>query len=118
MAVGRSDEVRIPADAFVLDVTGKTVLPGLIDAHAHGGMGQSEITPEQNWIQFSNLGFGVTTIHDPSNDTTEIFAAAEMQRAGQILRQVIYIIKSTKQPEAANIIECCTESASQQTRIP
>ena len=36
------------------------------------------------------LALGVTTIFDPSNDATEIFAAADMQRAGQILAPRIY----------------------------
>ncbi len=34
-AVGRIGEVAIPAGAEVLDVTGKTVLPGFIDGHGH-----------------------------------------------------------------------------------
>jgi hypothetical protein len=34
-AVGRSGEVSIPADAQVIDVKGKTVLPGFIDGHGH-----------------------------------------------------------------------------------
>ena len=34
-AVGRSGEVSIPADARVIDVKGKTVLPGFIDGHGH-----------------------------------------------------------------------------------
>ncbi|MBX2858718.1 MAG: amidohydrolase family protein [Cellvibrionaceae bacterium] len=84
-AVGKQGEVQIPANAKVLDTRGKTIIPGLIDTHAHGGMGTNEITPQQNWMQYSNLAFGVTTIHDPSNDTTEIFAHAELQKAGQIL---------------------------------
>ena len=46
--------------------------------------------PQQNWSQYATLAFGVTTIHDPSNDATEIFAAAEMQRTGQILAPRIY----------------------------
>ena len=35
-AVG--SEVQIPADADVLDVTGKYVIPGMIDAHCHTGV--------------------------------------------------------------------------------
>ena len=34
-AVGKSGEVSIPADAHVIDVRGKTVLPGFIDGHGH-----------------------------------------------------------------------------------
>jgi imidazolonepropionase-like amidohydrolase/Tol biopolymer transport system component len=84
-AVGQRDEVDIPNTAKIVNISGKTVIPGLIDAHAHGGMGSEEIIPQQNWMQLSNLAFGVTSIHDPSNDTSEIFTHAEMQRAGLIL---------------------------------
>jgi imidazolonepropionase-like amidohydrolase/Tol biopolymer transport system component len=89
-AVGSRDEVSIPADAFQLDVSGKTVLPGLVDAHAHGGMGTYEILPQQNWMQLANLAFGVTTIHDPSNDTSEFFAAAELQKTGQLVAPRVF----------------------------
>jgi len=89
-AVGPRAEVKIPGKAFQLDVTGKTILPGLVDAHAHGGMGSSEILPQQNWMQLSNLAFGVTTIHDPSNDTSEFFAASELQKSGQLVATRVF----------------------------
>ena len=73
-----------------MDATGKTVLPGLVDAHAHGGMGSNEIMPQQNWMQLSNLAFGVTTIHDPSNHTGTIFEAAERQKTGTLLAPRIF----------------------------
>jgi imidazolonepropionase-like amidohydrolase/Tol biopolymer transport system component len=79
----------IPADAARVDVSGKTIIPGLIDAHAHGSAGVGFI-PQQNWKSHATLAFGVTTVHDPSNDATEIFAAAEMQRTGQILAPRIF----------------------------
>jgi imidazolonepropionase-like amidohydrolase len=90
-AVGKAGDVAIRVDdAHVLDVSGKTIIPGLVDVHAHGAMARSEIIPQQNWMQFSNLAFGVTTIHDPSNDTSSIFAAAELQRAGETLGPRIF----------------------------
>ncbi len=84
-AVGIADEIAVPAGAHVLDASGHTVIPGLVDVHAHGGMASNELTPQQNWQQYSNVSFGVTTIHDPSNDTTEIFSHAELQQAGQVV---------------------------------
>ncbi|MCF1439584.1 MAG: amidohydrolase family protein, partial [Shewanella sp.] len=83
VAVG-DNNTHIPDGATVYDITGKTILPGLFDAHAHGAQGENEIIPQQNWELYSGLTFGVTSIHDPSNDTTEIFAASELQKAGKI----------------------------------
>ena len=40
-AVGAASEITVPEGAFVLDVTGKTIIPGLVDAHAHGAMARS-----------------------------------------------------------------------------
>lgn len=85
VAVGPQSEVEIPDSAQVLDAGDRTIIPGLVDVHAHGGMGSNEITPQQNWMQYSNLSFGVTSIHDPSNDSTEIFSHAELQRTGQVV---------------------------------
>jgi len=72
-----------------VNVSGKTIIPGLIDAHAHGSQGVG-IIPQQNWMNYATLALGVTTVFDPSNDATEIFAAAEMQRTGQILAPRIF----------------------------
>ena len=90
VAVGSVDDVVIPSEATRVDVTGKTLIPGLIDGHAHGSQANEEIIPQQNWKNLSSLAFGVTTIHDPSNDSSEIFAASEMQRNGQILGPRIF----------------------------
>src|SRR3546814_292376 len=53
--------------------------------HTHGPYGEDDRIPPQNWQQLVHLAFGVTTAHDPSNTASEVFAAAEMQRAGLIL---------------------------------
>ena len=90
VAVGPRAEVSIPAGAILVDVTGKTIIPGLIDAHAHGPQGSDEIVPQQNWSLLQNLALGTTTLHDPSSRASEIFVASEMQRAGMILGPRIF----------------------------
>ncbi|HEY0304943.1 MAG TPA: amidohydrolase family protein [Longimicrobiales bacterium] len=82
VAVGPSASVTIPAGARRVDVAGKTIMPGIIDVHAHYGSESEGILAEQNWRFLVNLAFGVTTAHDPSNDTESVFTNAEMVRAG------------------------------------
>lgn len=101
VAVGPRASVAIPAGATLVDVTGKTIVPGFVDAHAHGSQGEDELVPQQNWSAMANLALGTTTVHDPSSRSAEIFPAAEMQRAGLILSprtfstgEVIYGAKS------------------------
>ena len=84
-AVGTRAAVAIPAGAKVIDVSGTTIVPGLIDVHAHGAQASDGITPQSNWIHAAHLAFGVTTIHDPSNDTNEIHAVAELAKSGAVL---------------------------------
>lgn len=89
VAVGDAN-IAIPKDAQIIDIKGKSIMPGLFDAHAHGPQADDEIVPQQNWALYSGLSLGVTTIHDPSNDTTEIFAASEQQKAGHIVGPRIF----------------------------
>ncbi|PEQ13012.1 amidohydrolase [Novosphingobium sp. PC22D] len=100
-AVGPADAVSIPAGAVRVDAAGKTIVPGFVDAHAHGPQAESQLIPQQNWSAIVNLAYGTTTIHDPSARPAEIFAASQMQRAGMILAprtfstgEVVYGAKS------------------------
>jgi len=85
VAVGPKGKVAVPAGAKVVDVSGKTLMPGIVDVHWHGAMGDEGITPEQNWKLLSSLAFGVTTVHDPSNDTDTIFATSEQVKSGAMV---------------------------------
>ena len=89
-AIGPADEVAIPQGAKVIDMAGKTIMPGLVDAHAHGPQGTGDLVPQQNWSLIQNLAMGTTTIHDPSSQASMIFAAAERQRAGELLAPRIF----------------------------
>ena len=83
-AVGPRASVAVPAGTRTVDVSGKTVLPGIVDAHWHGGQGADGVIPEQNWSNDAALAFGVTTAHDPSHDTAQFFATSEMARGGLV----------------------------------
>jgi imidazolonepropionase-like amidohydrolase/Tol biopolymer transport system component len=82
-AIGRAGAVTIPAGARRIDVAGKTIMPGIIDVHAHVGGEGDGILAQSSWPLQANLAFGVTTSHDPSNDTETVFANAELIRAGR-----------------------------------
>lgn len=88
--VGPADEVEIPVGSHEIDASGMTIIPGLIDVHWHGGQGVNEITPQRNFENYATLAFGVTTIHDPSNDTSTFFAASELAKAGRITAPRLY----------------------------
>ncbi|WP_076744994.1 amidohydrolase family protein [Sphingomonas jeddahensis] len=90
VAVGPRASTAIPAGAITVDAAGKTIIPGLVDAHAHGPAGTDELVPQRNWSMMQNLALGTTTIHDPSNRSSEIFTASEYQRAGLILSPRIF----------------------------
>jgi len=89
-AVGPAGAITVPAGAVTVDATGKTIVPGFVDAHAHGSHGDDELVPQQNWSEIVNLAMGTTTSHNPSSRASEIFVSSEMQRAGLILAPRIF----------------------------
>jgi len=88
--VGSTGDVPIPDGAHVFDASGKTIMPGLVDAHGHIGNFRHGISPNQQWEYFANLAYGVTTSHDPSSNTEMIFSQAEMVRAGNMIGPRIF----------------------------
>ncbi|MGY5849991.1 amidohydrolase family protein [Salegentibacter sp. F14] len=90
IAVGRASQVVIPKSAKVYDLSDKTVMPGIVDAHAHIGAFRYGLTPQKHWPLYANLAFGVTTVHDPSALSETIFSMAEMVKAGQMVGPRIY----------------------------
>ncbi|MCO4294721.1 amidohydrolase family protein [Solitalea sp. MAHUQ-68] len=89
-ALGNVSSITIPSDAKVIDVTGKTIMPGMVDVHAHIPAGAGGITAKTQWPYYANLAFGVTTTHDPSNNTEMVFTQSEMEKAGAIVGPRIY----------------------------
>jgi Tol biopolymer transport system component/imidazolonepropionase-like amidohydrolase len=104
-AVGPKGRVRIPANAKVVDVTGRTIIPGLFDVHAHLHYSALDILPRRPWKYLANLAYGVTSTHDPSASTYEVFGQAEMVETGLTVGPRIfstgYILYGADSPERA-----------------
>jgi imidazolonepropionase-like amidohydrolase/Tol biopolymer transport system component len=88
--VGKTGEVQIPANAKVIDCAGKTIMPGIVDVHAHLGTFRHGISPQKQWSYYTNLAYGVTTTHDPSSNTEMVFSQSEMVKAGHMVGPRIY----------------------------
>jgi Tol biopolymer transport system component/imidazolonepropionase-like amidohydrolase len=85
LQVGPRSSVRVPDGAKVVDVAGKTIYPGIVDAHAHAAHFGGGVIPQQNWAYYANLAFGVTTMHDPSASNEFVFSQAELVKAGRMV---------------------------------
>src|SRR5205085_3660280 len=89
-AVGPTGSVALPAGAKSYDAKDKTIIPGLIDTHAHLHYSGFEIFPDTKWEYVANLAYGVTTVYDPSAPSLDVFAQAEMVESGHLIGPRVY----------------------------
>jgi Tol biopolymer transport system component/imidazolonepropionase-like amidohydrolase len=89
-AVGSAGDVQIPHGAHVVDASGRTIMPGMVDVHAHASHFVSGPIPQQNWPYYANLAYGVTTMHDPSANTQTVFGNSEKVKAGRMVGPRVY----------------------------
>lgn len=91
-AVGPKDQVTVPKDAEIIDLKGKTVIPGLIDAHIHF-TSPAKVAPgvkfNPAYSAFWSADFlrkylmvGVTTVRDVAGVDTVPVAARQAFEAG------------------------------------
>lgn len=88
VAVG--NDVQVPSDAKVIDATGKTIVPGIVDVHAHLGTFREGMSPKKQWSYYANLAYGVTTTHDPSSSTEMVFSQSEAVKSGAMVGPRIF----------------------------
>lgn len=89
-AIGEAGKVSVPSGTKIYDAKGKTIMPGMIDAHAHIGAFRYGLPSQQYWPFMVNLAFGVTTSHDPSANTETVFTLSELQKSGQLIGPRLY----------------------------
>lgn len=99
IAVGPAKDIKIPANTRVIRIPGKTVLPGLIDAHVHisGSGGGSRAPGEFGPRAISNnlrsyLKYGVTTIFDMAGNPF-IDAQKQALSTGQLIGPRLFGVK-------------------------
>ena len=71
-AIGRRGQIPVPAGANIIQTTGRTILPGLIDMHLHS----------RGWKFPLYLAHGVTTVADIHSDTAWIIAERAALKSG------------------------------------
>ncbi len=120
-AIGAAGEVNVPSGAAMVDASGKVVMPGFVDAHHHGPHGTGDLVPQQNWSLVQDLALGTTTTHNPSSNSSLIFASAERQMAGTLLAPRIFstgeIIYGAKAPSVYARIDSYDDALAHVRRI-
>lgn len=82
VAVGRAGTLAVPPGAKFIDARGRTIMPGLVDAHAHWWQIRRGVHTREAWPLSLNLAFGVTSGLDVQPFTTDIFAYQDRIDAG------------------------------------
>ena len=91
-AAGKARSVSIPSGADVKDVSGKTIMPALINLHGHLGLSSNGADSaaghytEENVAKQLNkyLSYGVETVASFGQDEDEIFKIRDAQHAGTL----------------------------------
>ena len=94
-AVGAAGTVTAPSGATVIDGKGKTLVPGLWDAHRHTG--------GDDWNLLQNVAIGMTNYRSPGSDIDETVSLVTRRASGDLLAPdgETSIIVDRKDPLAA-----------------
>lgn len=88
-AVGKRGSIKIPKAASIINMRGKTIMPGIIDIHAHWQPKRSVLDLEDH-NAFANLAYGVTAIRDPQSMTDDIFTYSDAIETGDMIGPRIF----------------------------
>jgi imidazolonepropionase-like amidohydrolase len=89
VGVGRRGQVPIPRGTRSIDVSGKTIMPGLVDIHAHTwvawGLHRAQVS------QFlAQLAYGVTTQRDPQTSSEDVVTYSDLMEVGGLIGPRLY----------------------------
>lgn len=78
-------ECDVSGASQVLDMTGRTIIPGFVDMHAHHYREHRGLIPKRDFESAVYLAYGVTTNLDNSMWSQNVFASGELIRAGEVV---------------------------------
>lgn len=84
-AIGTLGSLAVPPATTRLDLSGKTIIPGLVDVHDHASDIRRDVLSDQSWGYRARLAWGITTSFDPSTLSIDRFAYQDMVDAGAML---------------------------------
>lgn len=87
--VGAAGSIPVDASVQKMDMTGKTIVPGFVDTHAHMWPAWG-IHKNQVWLYAANLAYGVTTTRDPQTGTTDVLTYGDLVETGAVIGPRIY----------------------------
>ncbi len=93
-------DVDIPKDAKVFELQGRTIMPGLVDAHAHlksttGAimkMPALGVIEQRSFVLNSNLAYGVTTLYEVAGTVDKDFWMSDMLLKGSMTGPRLYSV--------------------------
>lgn len=85
VAVGARGSVPFDANANIRDVSGRFIVPGFVDTHAHWYEIRRGVLDLENWSFLINLAYGVTTGLDVQPFTSDMFVYEDMIDAGLMI---------------------------------
>jgi hypothetical protein len=88
-AIGKTGSLKVASNTERVNVSGKTIVPGFIDTHAHMWPSWG-IHKTQAWVYAANLAYGVTTTRDPQTATTDVLTYSDMVDAGMMVGPRVY----------------------------
>ena len=91
--IGPAASLAVPAGATRIDVAGKTIIPGLVNAHGHLGSGDRALPMHDQIIQQLELyaRFGVTTAYALGDDGVESVRVSEQNDKAPLDRARLYV---------------------------
>ena len=91
--IGPTASLQVPAGATRIDVSGRTIIPGLVNAHGHLGHGDSKLPVYDQIIQQLQLypKFGVTTVYALGDDGVQSVRVSEENNKGPLTRARVFV---------------------------